>query len=171
MEGKLIYAEIAFMSGRDSELPHKLLITGILKPPSPYKKFLSKDETVTGKVTEFAIKIKNIGDKLIPQGSVELKMEKPTGMGTFELYPKPVETPVIKPNKTFNMRWKGALIAPGLWLVTLTAKLKEKEKIEYYRSATAIPTFDSWLWAFYVVDRHQLDLNNLLEKLLEKKEE
>jgi hypothetical protein len=143
----------------------------VLKPPSRYKKFLSKNETVTGKATEFIIKIKNIGDKPIPQGQMEVTLERPTGMGTFMHGRTPIEMPVIAPNKTFTIRGKDELIAPGLWFVTVKVKLKGKEKIEYYQSETLKPSFDSWLKAFYVVDRHQLDLNNLLETLLEKKEE
>ena len=162
------------MSSRESELPHKLLMTGDLKPPSRYKKFLSRDETVTGKTTEFAVSIKNIGDKATPKGHAEIVFEKPIGMISYTRTRMPIEMPVIKPNKSFVIKHACRpqdMIAPGLWYVNLKVKFKDKEKIEYYQHEEGQPNYDRWLWFFQVVDRHQLDLHKTLVKLLERREE
>ena len=142
-----------------------------MKPPSRYKKFLSKDETVNGKYTKFVFHIKNIGDELVPQGHVEIVLEKLVGMGTFSRTPPLAEMPAIEPNKTFSLKKEIDLTLPGLWFITLRVKLKDKKKIEYYQFEGGNPDFDKWMYPLYAVDRHQLDLISLVERLMKKKVE
>lgn len=140
-----------------------------MKPPSRYKKLLSKNETINGKYTKFDLYIKNIGDESVPPGRVEIVFEHPAGFGTFTRTPASVEMPAIEPNKTFSHKARVDLTAPGLWFIGLKVKLKDQKKIEYYQHEGLKPTSDRWLYPLYAVDRHQLDLISLVEKLMEKK--
>lgn len=149
-------------------MPHKLLITLDMKPPSKYRKLLSKNETISGKPTEITVSVKNIGNETLPDGGqLEVFLKRPIGTGEFNIFVSPTRMPAIKPDKAFGIRGTEDLMAPGLWFITITAKFKDKKKIEYHQ--TKGPHYEKqWLQPIYVIDRHQLDLTLLLKKLLRK---
>ena len=149
-------------------MPHKLLITMKLRQPQQYKRFLSEDESVSGGTTIFAFKIKNIGDKLLPKGSVSFLLERPAGVGAYTKSTEDLEMSPLKPNETHTMDVRSTLGIPGLWVLTAKVKPADKEQVEYYESENAKLETEQWLKVLYVVDRHQLDVKSLLEKLLEK---
>lgn len=144
-----------------------------MKPPSGYKRFLLKNETVNGKLTEFVCHIKNIGDKSVPRGHVKIVLKTPFGMGELTHTRGVIEMAALEPNKTFSLESTIGLTAPGLWYMILEVELAEKEekkkKVEYYQFEGGTPTFEHWIYPFYAVDRHQLGLISRLEKLMKKK--
>ena len=149
-------------------MPHKLLITRKMKPPSRYKKFLSEVETVHGKVTIHVIEITNIGEKLVRLDSADLKLERPTGMGNISATSLVENLPQLKPGETHVIEGKQFVAVPGIWVLTIEVKCKDKEPIEYYMSEDG-EAEEKWSDFHYVVDRHQLELRFVLEKLLKKK--
>lgn len=149
------------------ELPHGLLIETKLKRPSQYKKFLSKDEAVHGKEVIYTIEITNIGDGLFPGGTVELELESSTGMGSISTRTKPIEVPDLKPKDSFVLKAKDTRPIPGIWILTVEVKPKDKKKIKYYRSKDREPEED-WTNVYYVTDRHQLDVKIMLKELLKE---
>lgn len=150
-------------------MTHKLLITLKTIGPKQYKKYVSKNETITGKTTRFRVTLKNVGDKSIPEGKVEVNMERPVGgVTTFSISVMPIKTPAIKPDETYVFGGKEDMVIPGVWFITVKATFKDKEKVEYYKSETVEPESGAWIEPLYVIDRHDLDRNILLEKLLDK---
>jgi len=151
-------------------VPHELLIRFKIIRPLGYKKFLSENETVSGKITRFRLKIKNIGEHPIPRGYIILELERPTGMSSLTESTTPIKISGIKCNETVSVSAVREMVAPGLWFLNATTRFKDKEKIAYYQSEKLEPDYDKWMRAFYVVDRHQLDLQIILKKLLVQKE-
>jgi len=152
-------------------LPHKLLITRKLKPPSKYRKFLTENETVAGGITEFTYELKNIGSESIPEGDFVTALEKPIGMRTVTHTALPLKISTIKPNDTVVYKGRTRdLILPGTWASTIELRTRGKAKIQYYHTEKGEP-FNVWFKPFYVIERHQLDLLSILEKLLKKEEE
>lgn len=150
-------------------MPHKLFVKLKMKSPLEYKRFLQEDEIVSGKTTEFAVIIKNIGEKSTPKGHMEMELETPLGLTSFTKETEQ-EIPVIEPNEDLIFKWKMSLVVPGLWFLTVKFKFDGQEKIEYFQREKGPPDHDKWITAFYVVDRHQLDLHSRLESFLQKKE-
>lgn len=154
-------------------LPYKLLITLEVKPPSEYRRFLSSNETVHGKVTKFVFHIKNMGDESVPRGHAKIYFKTPYGMGDFTRTAPSTEIAALQPNETFSLKISANFTTPGLWFATLNFELAEKEeekkKIEYYQFEGAEPSLENWLCPLYAVDRHQLDLISRFEKLNKKK--
>jgi len=150
-------------------LPHKLLITRKIKPPSKYRKFLRENETVAGGITEFIYELKNLGDKSITKAEVVSSLEKDIGMKTISHSTLPRKIPVIKPNdKIVYLAKTKDVILPGVWAATVEIRTRGKVKIRYYYSEKGGP-YDRWFKPFYVIERHQLDVLSILEKLLKKR--
>jgi hypothetical protein len=146
-----------------------------VKPPLGYRKFLSENETVNAKLTEYVLQIKNIGNESVPRGHLKIVLMTPFGMGEYTLGPPLIEMAALEPSKTFSLKRSVYLTFPGHWFLTLKFELaekeeqKEKKKIEYYQFERATPDLEKWLYPIYAVDRHQLDLISRLEKLMKRK--
>lgn len=143
------------------------MITSKLKKLSQYRKYLKTDEAVTGKDSSFSIEVKNIGDELFPGGSVELRLERPAGMGSVSKSAGSLEVSALKPNEIDEMTLKAKLGIPGIWVLHVQVNSKDKAKVEYY-DAENTQAKDEWTKVHYVFDRHQLDMRHLLEELLKK---
>ena len=152
-------------------MPHKLLIDVEFENPSRYKKFLFERETVNGKKITIKHTVKNIGDEIFPKRNYRCKLIMPTGMGTLAQTGPQIKAPALKPKETFKFDMENIFIAPGFWLLNITVELKDKEEIEYYREEEEeTPDKEKWELSFYVADRHLLDLNLNMRKLLKQKE-
>lgn len=139
-------------------------------PPAKYKKYLSEHETVNGEPTNFVITAKNIGNESTPEGELRVSLERPAAMTLFSIMVKPFKLPVLQPKKTFSVKGKATLLAPGLWFLCVNAVFQDKKKVEYYSSDSSEPYPDRWTWPIYVIERGILDSNILLNKLIEERE-
>ncbi len=152
-------------------MPHKILITLKMRQPKEYKKYLSRYETVTGKSTAFMLKLKNVGDKPTPKGTVAIRIELAAGISSFAYTILPIDIQALEPNDNTTVKGREILLVPGLWVLIVQVNFEDKQKIEYYQSQVSQPYKERWVQAVSAVERHQLDGQALLEKLVERKEE
>jgi len=166
---KMIYIKNPLYMGM-FQLPHKILIDMKFTKPKPYKKLLSKREITNGKNITIKHTMKNIGKTIIPKGIVRFSCIRPTGIGKLTTTSAPIKIEALKPGETVDFRGENFFISPGLWLSNATLVINDKTKILYYREENEEPDEEKWELAFYVWDRHQLDLMLTLQKLLKIKE-
>lgn len=152
-------------------MPHKLALGAKLVSLSDYSRLLSSNEAVAGCKTQLTITIENIGDTSIPETSLMVTLQKPAGLGSFTLELAPLKTPPLKPAQTFTSNIaidEKTLVEPGLWILTAVVQQTDLEPVEYYFSKNLPPLQGRWVVMFHLTDRHQLDIQQTLEKLLEK---
>jgi hypothetical protein len=140
------------------------------KKASRYKKYLLEREAVHGILAEFRVELKNIGEKKLPEGSLNVEFELPAGVETVSASMPEVKLSSLEANKSFVKKGFIRFPAPGLWKATLTVSPSDSEKIEYCFSKIE-GTFDKCILPIYVIDRIQVELLRTLDSTYGKKGE
>lgn len=150
---------------KKSKNAHKLLILTKLRSLRKYRRFLVDAETPSALESICVMTITNIGDKVFPGGKMDLRFRRPTGIGEITGDASVNLSPLKSGDSAkINVKWTPSY--PGVWILNAEINPQDKAEVEYFiekkKSVGKIsPTF-------FAIDKHQLDIKIMLEKLLKK---
>jgi len=138
--------------------------------PKKYKSLVKKFELVSGEITCFAFKVKNLGDRDFPGGAMSVVFNAVSGMETLTVSTPSIELSSMKPKTDLTVERKLDIVSPGLWYLAIEIDSNDKRVVEYLSyEGQEERSKDRWITLFQVVNRHELEIISLMKKLVKAK--
>lgn len=150
----------------------ELLITFTTKPVEKTTgEYLEEDEVVRGKQFRLRFRFENIGEEDFPGGKIDslslFPLEAKIGL-ISQISEKELEIPRIDVGQSTQKEWEVSTLLEGLVRPSFRIIPKEKCKILHYRSKEEKGTDYFPGLVFTVVNREQIEIIDLLKKVLKE---
>ena len=152
--------------------PHKLLVTLHFRTPNLQSRFLLRNEVIRNRAFYQTLEITNIGTEVFPGGSIKsMMLSDLEGRGLSK------SLTIREGQKHWNLRalapeekdqlgeFHGRLEWEGVTHVEMTFEAVDKGEIQFYDQRSG-PPLRSWFQNIFVVNRENLAMISLLEKLV-----
>lgn len=164
----------AFESYSAFELSHKLLVELEMQVKGGLGKPLTKKEALRGYPANLLVIVTNLGSEPFPGGKfTTLKYQQPiSGLENMTndilAASRGITCESLLPGQKLSLLIPDMFTGiEGLGRLSVSIQATDRGGIEYFQSAGGSPIQNEWQNFYYVVNREQVETNQLLEKLID----